>query len=118
MGVGTRLVFGSELVDPLRSIPQKCGWSFDERFLVSDMLAKVDVDDPRASPHLYVAGFPCTNESVQGEMTFVNLQLNKCLATIEELLPLSFVMENVLGFNRGRQRRRRFAKILRRLRKL
>ena len=88
----------------------KFGWQHDATRLVHDMLNRRIADLP--STQLYVAGFPCQPESSQGLRSRSNPCLQKVVSTIKQSLPLMFLLENVLGFIRGKFKRRRFVRII------
>ena len=103
-----RLVFGSELDDRLRAAATQI-FSLPDDVVVPSIHCR---GQPLASPHLYVAGWPCVKDSMQGSRSFENKEMWAVIKTIACTAPLTFILEHVTGVFLGERRRKRFKRVL------
>ncbi len=111
-GISARLCFGSELDDSLLSLCTHLGVADASSQLAADLCTRNVSNLPSA--HMYFAGWPCQPDSSQGPRgrKLKNAPLSAVLTYVCEQKPLSFILENVAGFTRGRVRQLRWAKML------
>ena len=112
LGVHANIAFASEKDSALSAHcrPELC----DNSLMYDDMLKRSPAPP---AVHLYTCGFPCQKESTQGTRVFSNRCCHASAKYICTYQPLSFALENVVGFLRGNQRKQRFHRLLQKLRR-